>query len=498
MQRIPLIAGSRIPLVSVPDDAVLLIPPPPVEPIADVGAAVGEALRYPIAGPPLAEAAAGARRATIVVEPPVLPLPGAPHDPRRDALATVIDELVAAGVPAERQTLLVAGGLERRAGRRDLEQLLRPAQARDFRGQVVVHDCEADDLVRVGQAEGVALRCHRALAETDLVVTVGASETVLHGGPSALLGACAAGTLRGARATSLLEARTAPGWRLGVALETELLTRAAVVGVCLVLDLPRISGRHSGYPWDARARTAAARSPLRRLLGVAPASVRHAALQRLTRELVPIAVLAGRPSVAHAEALVRGTALRGIPVAAPFDTIVVPLPWKGLHRPREPLDPLGAAALGLGLALRLWRGVHPLVEGGTVILLHPLTRGGHAAIGAPTRTFLAALRDGPTAARLRTFEALAAHDRRAVGDYRAGRAAHPRLPFADWETCASTLEQAGRVIAAGCRDAAAARAIGFVPSHNVATALEMATGVAPPAARTGVLIAPPYAPLLVG
>jgi hypothetical protein len=54
------------------------------------------------------------------------------------------------------------------------------------------------------------------------------------------------------------------------------------------------------------------------------------------------------------------------------------------------------------------------------------------------------------------------------------------------------------VIAAGCRDAVAARAVGFVPSHNVATALEMADGVAPADARTGVLLAPPYAPLVVG
>ncbi len=54
------------------------------------------------------------------------------------------------------------------------------------------------------------------------------------------------------------------------------------------------------------------------------------------------------------------------------------------------------------------------------------------------------------------------------------------------------------MIAAGCRDAAAARAVGFVPSHNAATALEMAAGVGPGDARTGVLLAPPYAPLVVG
>jgi hypothetical protein len=383
-------------------------------------------------------------------------------------------------------------------GRGEVEVLLRPARARDFRGRVVVHDCEADDLVTLGEAEGVALRCHPALVETDVVVTVGASESVLHGGPSGLVGASAAGTIRAARAVSLLEARTAPGWRLAAALEAALLARVPVVGVCLVLDLPRLSGRYHGYPWEAGARDAVARSPFRRVLSLAPASIRHAALQRLAWELQPVAVLAGRPTAAHAEALVRGTALRGIAVETPFDTLVVPLPWKGTQWPRGPLDPVGAATVGLGLALRLWRGRHPLVEGGTVVLLHPLTRGGHAAVPGPTRTLLAALRDGPAAARLREAEAVAARDRRAVADYRAGRAVHPRQPFADWEACAPALERAGRVIAAGCRDAVAARAVGFVPSHNVATALEMADGVAPADARTGVLLAPPYAPLVVG
>ncbi len=56
----------------------------------------------------------------------------------------------------------------------------------------------------------------------------------------------------------------------------------------------------------------------------------------------------------------------------------------------------------------------------------------------------------------------------------------------------------GRVIVAGSRDAIAARTLGFVPSHSIASALEMAHGVAGGKARVGILLAPPYAPLLVG
>ena len=109
--KLPLLSGSRVVVVDAPDGSVVLRPPPPGEPVADAGAAVRDALRFPLAGKPLETLAVGARRATIVVEPPSLPLPAAQHDPRQPALAAASAELVRAGIPLERQTLLVAGGL---------------------------------------------------------------------------------------------------------------------------------------------------------------------------------------------------------------------------------------------------------------------------------------------------------------------------------------------------------------------------------------------------
>jgi hypothetical protein len=54
------------------------------------------------------------------------------------------------------------------------------------------------------------------------------------------------------------------------------------------------------------------------------------------------------------------------------------------------------------------------------------------------------------------------------------------------------------VLVAGCRDAVAARQLGFVPTHGLAPALEMAHGLAGGDARIGFLLGPPYFPLLVG
>ena len=135
--KLPLLSGSRVVVVDAPDGSVVLRPPPPGEPVADAGAAVRDALRFPLAGKPLEALAAGARRATIVVEPPSLPLPAAQHDPRQPALAAASAELARAGIPLERQTLLVAGGLMRRPVARELESLgiVSPTFARSFRSE---------------------------------------------------------------------------------------------------------------------------------------------------------------------------------------------------------------------------------------------------------------------------------------------------------------------------------------------------------------------------
>jgi len=497
--RLPLLSGSRVALVTVDEDALLLAPPAPLEPLSDVPAAVGEALRFPLSGPTLPAVAMRAARAVIVVEPRSLPLPDVPADPRRSALGAVLDELEAYGVAADRITILIAGGLERRAGRRAQEVLMTPTEARSFRGVVRVHDAEAPDLRLLNLDDGTTVRVHPALLETDLIVCLTAAETSERGGACALLAACGAERIASTPPSpSLLAPSLSPAGILAGKVEAALARLAPVTSAALVLDHPRLSGPYRGYPSSTAAVTALGRSPVRRIVNLLPGVARAHVLQNLGRSLAATTVLAGPPAVSHAEALLRGISLRGVTLDAPVDTVVVPLPWRSLHEPREPLNPITAAAIGLGHALRLWRDESPLREGGTVVLLHDFRRTfGHG----PQRPYLNlfhVLRDGVTEETLEAAKAGAAADPRGIDAYRGGRAPHPLLPYADWASCAPVLAHAGRVLVAGCRDAGAARALGLVPSHNVPTALEMARGVAGGSHRLAVLMAPPYAPLLVG
>lgn len=482
------------------DDAATVVapPPPPDEPIADVGAAVRDALRFPLAGEPLEALVVGGGRATILVESPALPIPAATRDPRQAALAAAASELERVGVPSSRQTILVAAGLARRPGRRAIESLAEPDFALRFRGRVEVHDAEAPDLVQVGVHEGTTLRVHPALVETDTVVVVTAAETALHGGPAALLAASDAASQRTPPAESLLETHLAPGWEAARALEHALAARVPLIGASLTLDLPRLGGTLRGYPYESDAVARVAASRLARAFSLIPSAARARILSALPFELTASAAFAGPPSVAHAEALVRSVETESAGLDEPLDAICLGVPRTTPFLPREKPNALVSATLGLGYALRLWRNAFPVREGGTAIIATPLRRRFAHPTQQPYRAFFQATRSGRSLERLTDAERAAATDPRAIEAYRAGRTCHPRLPFADWDACRPALDRLGAVLVAGCRDSVAARQLGFVPTHGVPAALEMARGLAGGAPRIGFLLSPPYFPIRVG
>jgi Lactate racemase N-terminal domain len=490
--KLPLIVGSRATVVNAPDDAFILAPPRPVEPVADVSAAVRDALRFPLSGEPLEALVTPGGRATIVVEHPSLPIPAAALDPRRDALAATVEELARLGIATQRQTILVAGGLERRMRTRDVERLVTPMFARSFRGRVQVHDCEDPELVAVGDSGGVPLQVNRALVDSDLVVAVTAAETVLHGGPAALLAAGGPAALRAAGARSLLAPSNAPGWTIALEMERALARRVSVLGLSLSLAAPSPRGYARGYPFDPEAVERLARSRIRPLFGLVPTPFRRRILHSLPVDLRATDAYAGPPSVAHTEALLQAVETRSARLDEPVDVLCVAIPGTSPHLPRERPNPLLAAFLGLGLALRLWRDAFPVVEGGTVVLMHRFHRRFAHPTQQPYREFFRETRDGVSAGVPDPTP-----DERTIIAYRNGRTCHPLLPYADWEGCRPALEHVGAVIVAGCRDAAAARQLGFIPTHGLPAALRMAEGRAGGSPRIGFLLAPPFFPISV-
>ena len=308
-----------------------------------------------------------------MVEPPALPIANVLADPRRLAVAAVSEALEELGVRTAHQTLLVACGLARRASRGEIAALVTPELRRRFHGRVAVHD--AADPALVGIPPGAPrVRVAPELVETDLVVVVSAAETVLHGGPATLLAAADAETQRRATAESLLETGGSEGWRLATLVEQTLAGGVPLLGVSLVLNHPQFAGLLRGYPYEPEAAERIARSPLRHAFSASPDRFAAASSARCAAPGAAAAVLAGPPSVAHAEALLRAIELRRATLDEPLDALVIGIPGTTPFLPREPPNPLLAAHLGLAHALGLWRDAFPVRDGGIVILVHGFRR----------------------------------------------------------------------------------------------------------------------------
>ena len=340
------------------------------------------------------------------------------------------------------------------------------------------------------------LRVSRALVETDLIVTVTAAETVLHGGPAALLKACGREALRGMGAASLLETGMSQGWDLARRARAAARgARARRSASSLVLNLPHVLRRLPVRGADPRAARALAPAPRLRARAGRPAPphrrARAARADGRGRVRRPAVVGAHRGAAARDRVQGRGArrAARRDRDRHPADDALPPRA-RGRTRSR-------AANLGLGLALRLWRNAFPVRAGGTAILLHDFQR----RFAAPTQTPYRALFSDPRTARDR--DAVGEAERAATADPRA-LAELPRRPHGAPARAVPRLERLRRGReparhASSSPAAATRRPHGSSASSRVGSvgaALGMARGI--DAKRIGFLLSPPYFPLVVG
>jgi nickel-dependent lactate racemase len=179
--RVTLAYGRHGLDVEVPEDAVVILPSE-LEALPDEQSGVDHALEHPLAGPPLAELAAGARRVAVVFPDLTRPMPN------RTVLPPVLRQLERSSVPDEAITLLCATGTHRQATPSEMEELV----GRDVveRYRIVDHQSDSDDHQLVGRVDGVPVRLQRQYVEADLRVITGFVEphffAGFSGGPKAV------------------------------------------------------------------------------------------------------------------------------------------------------------------------------------------------------------------------------------------------------------------------------------------------------------------------
>jgi nickel-dependent lactate racemase len=298
--------------VEVPDDATVIEPADPPG-LADLVDAVQRALDRPLAGPSLAELAAGARRVAVVFPDLTRPMPN------RTVLPPLLGLLARCGVPDAAITLLCATGTHRQATPSEMRELV--GEEIVGRYTIVDHDSYGRDHVEVGRVDGTPILLQREYVEADLRIVTGFVEphffAGFSGGPKAVCPGIAA-------TETILEAHHPR--RIADAAST-FVTR-------------------SGNPVHDFVRAAVALGPPHLSVDVA-----------INRRRQVTAVFAGPLEVAHdaACAFVGSSVVQG--VAAPFDVVVS---TNGGH----PLDRnLYQAVKGMAAAERIVR------PGGIIVMV---------------------------------------------------------------------------------------------------------------------------------
>ena len=162
--------------VSLPDRTHIVSPglSIPLEPVADLSVAVGEALRAPEDLPPLRDLARGRRRITIAFDDATVPCYAPVWS---TAIPLVLAELEAAGVRREDVTLVCANALHRKFTHEELATLIGPDLVKEFGDRLVCHDAEdAGMLEHLGTtANGYHVELSRHVTDADLCVYVNCS-----------------------------------------------------------------------------------------------------------------------------------------------------------------------------------------------------------------------------------------------------------------------------------------------------------------------------------
>jgi lactate racemase len=226
--------------------------------LANVSAALAEALDHPIHREPLAKFAAGKRSAAIAVCDITRPAPNAV------TLPPLLARLHAAGIPVEGITILIATGLHRAATREEIDVILGPQIAAKYR--VVSHDARDFAAHRpLGtSSRGTPIYVDERFMAADLHISLGFVEQHLmlgfSGGRKLVVpGLAAQETIKVIHSPRFMrEPLATEGSIEGNPLHAELVEIAAMARHDFILDVTltrerEISGVFAGDPVEAHA-----------------------------------------------------------------------------------------------------------------------------------------------------------------------------------------------------------------------------------------------------
>lgn len=409
-------------------------------------------------------------RLTIVVLDGERPRPRMRFDVRRSIVERVLE--LAARADVEDVEIVAASGLNKRWSAVDMTRVLGDRVATSFLpdDRLRAHDVTSDDLVAIGEVDGHAVRVNRRVAESDLVVSVGAQF-----GPGA---PCAF-------TTSVVDIDTlrrlgAPGSdeSFGKAVAELVGSACEVFGVRAVLGQPRFSGMLgflSKREWEWKLGDQLSFAATRQLVEALPKPGSQALYATPNADYMVLDVVAGSLSHSTAEAADVWRAANIVSIDGQADVVATPV-WGGSFDDGDPVgSPINAAHQALVRRVGCHTGTPYAKQGGVLLAFHPLRpRFSNRRQSAAADFFAKVLPETIVPEEMADAEERACNDQWYIDLYRKQFGDHPLRTFQTWYQVAEATKAYSDVIWVG-GNRRGADLFGHRAASTIADALEIAS-----------------------
>lgn len=444
-------------------------PAPSFDPVALIDAA----LSTPVGGDALASRMGPTTRLTIVVTDTVGLQPGMRFDVRRTMVERVLE--LAARCKVDDVQVVIATGLNRRWSGTDITAVLGDRVAASFLadGLITSHDVTSDDLVPMGEIDGHEVLVNARVAESDLVVSVGARDD--H--------SCADPLARGLTDIATIARIAGIGASDADAKQVSALIGAhvPVFAVVAVLGQPWMRPALSFLnrrEWEWRLNGQFAYAAARQFVAALPKQGAQKLFASPKADYAVLDVVGGDPQAVHPEAQEVWRAANAVDVGGQADVLITSV-WGASFDAGNPVgSPINAAHHALVTQAGGHAGTPLVREGGVLVAMHPLHRNfSNRVQSAAADFFTTVLPETLDPAEIhRRFEAEAMQDPWYLNLYRERFAHHPLRVFHTWYRLHEASRGLSEIIWVG-GDRRSATVMGHRAVSTLADAHEVASAV---------------------
>jgi hypothetical protein len=499
-------SGEDLLLEDLPVGTRVIYAKPPIEGLANPGAAIRYALNHPLGTEPLYAQLTPGMRVTIAIDDISLPLPPmATPDVRQMVLEIVLELLDANGV--DDVHIIVANSLHRRMTGPEMKRVVgKKIFGAFYPDRFYNHDAEdPDGIVHLGRTDhNEPVNINRRAVESDLVIYVNINLVPMDGGhKSVTVGLCDYESLRPHHDPETIRACDSYMDPSRSPLSTKVERMGALVDqhmnvfhIETALNNRMFAGATAFLSKNEDEFTEFDRlkfEAMRFGLSKMPAAAKRKLFHSIPAQYQLVACQAGKTEPVHERILAKTYEQYLVDIRGQSDILLCGVPFISPYNVNSILNPLLVQVMGLGYFHNFYTGMPVLRKGGVLILCHPCyDEFDHEHHPSYIEFFNRLLPETRDAMVLRhKYEEEFARNPSYISMYRRGHAYHGAHPFFMWYWGENGRQHVGKVIVAGAQNAHVPAILGWDRAESVTEAIAMARSFIGPSASVTLMHHPP-------